>query len=56
LKSHGLPNPFSSVFLYKMRDETKTERKKKERRLTEEIKTEIRPSQLQTFIIFDRKL
>jgi hypothetical protein len=31
-------------------------RKKKERRETEEIKTEIQPSQLQTVIIFVKKL
>jgi hypothetical protein len=39
-----ITNPFSSVFIYKKRDEreTKRERKKKEeRRETEEIKTEI---------------
>jgi hypothetical protein len=40
-----------------MRDREKEERKKKERRREiEEIKIKIRPSQLQTAIIFDRKL
>jgi hypothetical protein len=36
--------------------ETKKRKKKEERRETKEIKTEIRPSQLQTVITFDRKL
>jgi hypothetical protein len=39
--------PFSSVFIYKKRDEREAEReRKKEKRETEEIKSEIRPSQL----------
>jgi hypothetical protein len=54
-----ITNPFSSVFIYKKRDERETERerrKKEERRETKEIKTEIRPSQIQTAIIFYREL
>jgi hypothetical protein len=51
-----ITNPFSSVFLYKKRYERDRERKKKEKRDTKEIKTEIRPFQLQTTITFDRKL
>jgi hypothetical protein len=49
-------NSFSFIFIYKKRDERDRERKKKEeRREIEEIKIEIRPSQLQTVIIFYRK-
>jgi hypothetical protein len=47
-----ITNPFSSVFIYKKRDE----RDKQEKKETEEIKTEIQPSQLQIVINFDRKL
>jgi hypothetical protein len=48
---------FSSVFIYKKRDERVTEReRRKKKRETIEIKTEIRPSQLQAVITFDRKL
>jgi hypothetical protein len=58
-KSHELLTPFH-LFSYiksEMRDkEEKEERNKKQRRETEEIKIEIRPSQLQTAITFDRKL
>jgi hypothetical protein len=56
-KFHGLPTPFH-LFSYIKREmrEKEERRKKKERRETEEIKTEIRPSQLQTTITFDRKL
>jgi hypothetical protein len=38
------------------RQRRKEERNKKQRREIEEIKTEIRPSQLQTAITFDSKL
>jgi hypothetical protein len=39
-----------------MRDKDREREKKKEIRETKEIKIEIRPSQLQTVITFDRKL
>jgi hypothetical protein len=47
IKISGITNPFSSVFIYKKRDERKE---------IEEIKIEIQSSQLQTTIIFHRKL
>jgi hypothetical protein len=53
-------NHFLSVFIYKKRDERERQREKEERKKREErpkkIKIEIRPSQLQTAITFDRKL
>jgi hypothetical protein len=56
-KSHGLPTPFLFIFIYKKRDERRREKEEKKRRYhIKEIKTEIRPSQLQTTITFDRKL
>jgi hypothetical protein len=58
-KISWITDPFSSIFIYKKRDERETKRerrKKEERRETEEIKTEIQPSQHQTTITFDRKL
>jgi hypothetical protein len=48
-------HPFSSVFIYKKRDEREME-EKEERKEPVEIKIEIRPFQLQTVITFDRKL
>jgi hypothetical protein len=51
-----ITNPFSSIFIYKKRDERKTKKKKKkknkkQRRETKEIKIKIRPSQLQTALL-----
>jgi hypothetical protein len=55
-KSHGLPTLFH-LFSYINREMRDRERKKKERRdQIEQIKIEIRPSQVQTVITFDRKL
>jgi hypothetical protein len=53
LKSHELPTSFHLFLYIKKKDEREIER---ERREKEEIKTEIRPSQFQTAIIFDKKL
>jgi hypothetical protein len=50
-----ITNSLSSIFIYKKRDR-EIERKKKEIRETEKIKIKNRPFQLQTIIIFDRKL
>jgi hypothetical protein len=46
-----MTNSLSFFFIYKKKDERQRERKKE----TEKIKIEIRPSQFQTTIIFDRK-
>jgi hypothetical protein len=54
-KISRITNLFSSVFIYKKRDE-RERREKEERKETQEIKTEIQPSQLQMDITFDRKL
>jgi hypothetical protein len=60
-KTPRITNPFSSIFIYKKRDERETEKRKeegnkKQRRETKEIKIEIRSSQFQTAITFNRKL
>jgi hypothetical protein len=48
--------PLFHLFSSIKREMKNRERKKKEIRETEEIKIKIRPSQLQTAIIFDKKL
>jgi hypothetical protein len=54
--SYGLPTLFSSVSYIKREMRETEKRKKKQRRQIEKIKIEIRPSQLQMTITFDRKL
>jgi hypothetical protein len=58
-KNKNLKTEISRItnpFLYIKREMRERQREKEERRETEKIKIEIRPSQLQTAIIFYRKL